>query len=72
MLPDNERQAPHCQWCNCVLTVKHVLVDCGQFTAQRRCNNLAGKPIEEILGLDADVQAIAKFLKAIHLFYDIY
>ena len=66
-----ERRAPFCNTCQSDLTVEHILVDCSNFIVERRCNNLDGRTIQEILSDEADIDCIAKFLKEINLYYEI-
>ena len=67
----NERRPPICPTCHSTVTVKHFLTECPLFIRERRGFNLEGKPLVEILGEDAPVQTLMKFLKAIGIFYDI-
>ena len=71
MVSGVERRAPFCNTCQLDLTVQHILVDCNVFNAERQRNSLDGKTIQEILGDEADVVCIAKFLKEINLYYEI-
>ena len=52
------------------ITVRHIFIECPQYTLARR-NNLVGFSIIDILGEDAPIGRIVKFLKEINLFYDI-
>ena len=66
-----ERQAPLCSTCHEVVSVKHILIECPEYTFARRSNLLVGCTLKDILGEDAPVWRIVKFLKDIDLFYDI-
>ena len=66
-----ERQVPLCSTCHEGITVKHIFIECPQYTLARRSNLLAGLSLGEILGEDAPIGRIVKFLKEINLFYDI-
>ena len=66
-----ERQAPLCSSCHVALTVEHILVQCPVFERKRILNLLSGKSLVEILGENAPVEHIDKFLKEIDIFYDI-
>ena len=66
-----ERQVPLCSTCHEVISVKHIFIDCPDFTFARRSSLLEGYSLNEILGEDAPVEQIFKFLKEISLFYDI-
>ena len=39
MASGEERQAPFCNPCQSVITVKHILVECPNFYVERRCNS---------------------------------
>ena len=71
MTSGEERQAPRCLTCHCDLTVKHILVDCGDFNAQRILNSLDGRSIQEVLDDSTDVDRVVKFLKDVNLYYEI-
>ena len=66
-----ERQAPICSSCHEVISIKHILIDCPLFNNARRSNLLLGRSFMDILGEDAPIGRICKFLKEINLFYDI-
>ena len=66
-----ERQVPQCSTCNTAITVKHILVECPQYVVQRHRFGLNGKPLSDLLGVDAPVEELFKFLKNINLFYEI-
>ena len=46
MASGEERQAPLCHTCHCILTIQHILVDCAGFSVQRRDNSLDGRSIQ--------------------------
>ena len=66
-----ERQVPLCSNCNVALSVSHFLVDCPIHFNLRRRLGFSNKPLSEILGEDAPVDNLFKFLKEINLFYEI-
>ena len=66
-----ERQAPRCSTCRADFTVRHILEQCPDFENNRRACLLANKTLIEILGENAPVEQIIKFLKDINIFYDI-
>ena len=66
-----ERQVPQCPTCNTDISVRHILVECPLYFNLRNRLGLANKPLSFILGIDAPVEEIRKFLKEINLFYDI-
>ena len=59
---------PVCDSCQSFLTVKHILVDCSEYSRVRRKYHLHGKSINEILDDDLDVDNLMKFLKEVNLF----
>ena len=61
--------APECVHCGLPLTVEHILVYCQMYAAARQKHGLAGKPIQVILGDNADLLNLIKFLKEIDLFH---
>ena len=61
-------EAPQCAHCNSPLSVEHILVHCMQYAAVRRKHGLTGKPLENILDEDADIEAVLRFLKEIDIF----
>ena len=63
--------APTCVQCDELLSVEHILVHCPRYSNQRRRFNLLGKSLQEILGDDADIDALFNFLKAIALYKEI-
>ena len=60
--------APECAQCGTTLSVEHILVRCPQYNAARRKYGLAGKPIQNVLNDDADIEALVKFLKEINIY----
>ena len=62
---------PVCDNCATTLSVKHILVGCPMFSRQRLKYNLDGKTINEILGDEADVDALVCFLQEIAIFNEI-
>ena len=66
-----ERLVPQCSRCNVDITVKHIFIDCPRYFNSRRKFGLNNKPLSDILGVDAPIEEILKFLKDINLFYDI-
>lgn len=66
-----ERQVPHCSSCNASTTVRHIFVECPLYYNQRSKYSLNKKTLPEILGEDAAIVSIFKFLKEINFFYDI-
>ena len=66
-----DRQAPLCSTCHVVFTVKHILLECPVFVLSRRANLLVGLSLSDILGENAPIERICKFLKDVNLFYDI-
>ena len=71
MMSGADRQVPRCSTCHVDLTVVHILVQCPFYFRERRASLLANKSLLEILGEDAPMEQIVKFLKDINLFYDI-
>ena len=63
-----ERQAPHCSTCHVDLTIQHILVQCPNIELKRSLSFLSGKSLMEILGEDAPVEQILKFLKEINIY----
>ena len=63
------RQAPVCNACQCILNVKHILVDCPTFTLERQVTLLHGRSISEILGDGCNVDKLMLFLKKIRLYH---
>ena len=61
--------APVCDHCQQQVTVEHILVHCQKYTAVRRRHSL-GNNIDAILGNDADIEKLIRFLKDINLFYE--
>ena len=53
------------------LTIKHVLVQCPFYDLKRRDHLLSNMPLVGILGENAPVERIVKFLKDVNIFYDI-
>ena len=66
-----ERQVPLCSTCHIDLNVKHILIDCPAYRLQRRALNLEGKSLVELLGEDAPLEEVCKFLKRINLFFEL-
>ena len=62
---------PECEHCGVPLTVEHILVDCSHLQEKRSLYHLHGKPLEIILGDDANVDNIMNFLKDADLFHQI-
>ena len=62
---------PVCDDCAITLSVKHILVECPKFSCQRRKYNFDGRSICEILGDEADVEALVSFLREILIFNEI-
>ena len=71
MAGGEERQVPLCSTCRVELTIKHVLVQCHFYELKCRDNLLSNMTLLEILGEDASVELIVKFLKDVNIFYDI-
>ena len=65
------RQPPYCNVCNTNVTVKHILVECVQYSQHRIANTLNGMSLQQILNDDTDVHKVLKFLKDIGLFFEI-
>ena len=65
------RQVPRCSTCHVDLTVVHILVQCPNFENRHRVCLLANKTLADILGENAPVEQIVKFLKDINIFYAI-
>ena len=51
--------------------MRHILVEYPLYFNLRNRFGLANEPLSFILGIDAPVEEIRKFLKEINLFYDI-
>ena len=66
-----ERQAPRCSTCHVDITVEHILVSCPDFRNKRFNNFLANLSLADILGENAPVEQVVKFLKEINLFYEL-
>ena len=66
-----ERQVPLCSTCQVDLNVKHILIDCPAYRLQRRALNLEGKSLVDLLGEDAPLEEVCKFLKRVNLFFDL-
>ena len=62
---------PVCDQCDEVLTVKHLLLSCSKFHQQRLKYHLCGKTAVDILGDEADVDALIGFLRETSLFNEI-
>ena len=61
---------PECIECGEVLTVKHVLLDCGNFYHERREHfGEGGQTLASLLGVPGNFKNILNFFKAID-FYD--
>ena len=60
--------APECAQCDRPLSVEHILVHCQLHAAVRRNHGLAGKPLHVVLGDNADVCSLVKYLKQIGVF----
>ena len=60
-----------CDDCAITLSVKHILVECPKFSRQRRKYNFDGRSICQILGDEADVEALVNFLREIMIFNEI-
>ena len=58
----DDRQVPQCHVCHCVLTVRHILIECNAFNHQRQINSLHGRSMKELLDNDCNVDKIMKFL----------
>ena len=71
MASGEERRVPLCSTCRVELTIKHVLVQCPFYELKRRDNILSNMTLLEILGENAPVERIVKFLKDVNIFYDI-
>ena len=71
MASGRERQVPLCSTCHVELNVKHILVQCPYYDVKRRDNLLSNMTLVEILDENAPVERIVKFLKDVHIFYDI-
>ena len=59
---------PVCDSCQSFLTVKHILVDCSEYSRIHRKYHLHGNLITEILDDDVDVDNLMNFLKEVNLF----
>ena len=68
MAGGEERQVPLCSSCRVELTIKHVLVQCPFYELQRRDNLISNLTLLEILGENAPVERIVKFLKDVNIF----
>ena len=66
-----ERQVPQCPSCSSDFTVKHSLIECPRFENARRANFLTNKVLIDVIGEEAPVERVFKFLKDINIFYDI-
>ena len=62
---------PVCDDCAITLSVKHILVECPKFSCQRQKYNFDGRSICQILGDEADVEALISFLREILIFNEI-
>ena len=64
--------APICRQCNTLITVKHILCDCTNFTVHRR-NSFGNKSLKEILSDSPNfsIYPIIRFLKKCNLLYKI-
>ena len=73
MAGGEERQVPLCSTCRVELTIKHVLVQCPFYELERRDNLLSDMTLLDILGENAPVERLVKFLKDVNtrIFYDI-
>ena len=60
--------APECAQCDEVLSVEHMLVHCSRYSMQRQRFGLTGKSLVQLLGDEADISSLMKFLRAIHVF----
>ena len=61
---------PDCNWCNGVLTIKHLLVECPNLT---RFRDKWGIPdsMARILGENVDLNNLTHFLKEIGIYHKI-
>ena len=71
MASGEERRVPLSSTCRVELTIMHVLVQCPFYELKRRDNILSNMTLLEILGENAPVERIVKFLKDVNIFYDI-
>ena len=65
----DERQVPFCHTCRSTVTVKHVLVDCLNFSQERGRCGLAGKSMSELLGESCVVSDLMRFLQLANLYH---
>ncbi|XP_023230155.1 uncharacterized protein LOC111630298 [Centruroides sculpturatus] len=63
-------EQPVCQYCNCSLSVKHILLDCSVFEISRRQHFRNGS-FKEILGQRPNHYNVLDFLKVINLYKEI-
>jgi ribonuclease HI len=61
-------RAPECPHCNCLLTVKHILIDC-QFYADIRRQYYTASTLQEVF--NDSTSAIINFVKAINIYHKI-
>ena len=71
MTSGEERRVPQCPTCRSDISIKHILIDCVTYNTARVANGLDGRSIQEVLGDDADVASIMKFLYDISLYFEI-
>ena len=67
-LMSNPQVAPNCSWCNGVLTVRHLLVDCPGLIRFRNKWQIPDSLVS-ILGTDVNLPNLISFLKEIDIFY---
>ena len=62
---------PVCDLCNEVVTVRHLILSCPKYLQQRLKYRIHGKTAVEVLGDEADVNALIGFLRETSLFNEI-
>lgn len=58
---------PECATCNVPLTVKHMLIDCDLFTAERRLHLLSGTMKEVLADDEVCVDRVLNFVQKIKM-----
>ena len=69
MKSEEERQVPSCATCRVVLSIKHILVECPNFSPQRRLHTLQGRSLSELLGDQCDILNLMSFLRSIDFYH---
>ena len=69
-LMSNPQVVPDCNWCNGILTIKHILVDCPGLVGFRNKWQIP-ESMMQILGDNVDLPSLVSFLKDIGIFYKI-